>query len=316
MMQIFTTTSASAGSYGAVSISRLSGEIGVVDHRGRFVWYELLTTDLAAAKAFYGSVVGWSAQNASTPDLAYTLFTAGEAPVSGLMELPQDALSRGAMPRWVGYIAVDDVDASAERIKRLGGAIYVPPTDSNIGRIAVVTDPQTATFALVEGLRHGQAESGDIGEAGRVGWHELLAADWGKAFAFYGEVFDWREMDANTGPSPSYQVFAAGGRTIGGMFTKLAKVPVPFWLHYFNVGDLDMALRRVEDAGGRIELGPHELPGDSGIARCIDPQGAMFALQGPRSKDPTKRLAEPDIGWSSDWGEMSSRGRLVIKPRS
>ena len=129
----------------------------MVDHHGRFVWYELLTTDIAAAKAFYSSVVGWGAQNASTPDLAYTLFTAGEVPMSGLMELPQDALNRGAMPRWVGYVAVDDADAIAERITRLGGAIYVPPTDSNIGRIAVVTDPQTATFALVEGLRHGQA---------------------------------------------------------------------------------------------------------------------------------------------------------------
>jgi len=313
---MFTTTSARAARCGAASISRSSGEISVVDHHGRFVWYELLTTDIAGAKAFYGSVVGWGAQNASTPDLAYTLFTAGEVPVSGLMELPQDALNSGAMPRWVGYVAVDDVDASAERIKRLGGTLYVPPTDSNIGRIAVVADPQTATFALVEGLRHGESESGHMGEAGRVGWHELLAADWSKAFAFYGEVFEWRETEANTGPLPSYHMFAAGGHTIGGMFTKHARAPVPFWLYYFNVGDIDMALRRVEKAGGRIAFGPHDLPGDSGIARCIDPQGAMFALQGARTKDLTKRLANPDIGWSSDWGELSSKGRLVIKPRS
>jgi predicted enzyme related to lactoylglutathione lyase len=288
----------------------------VVDHHGRFVWYELLTTDIAAAKAFYSSVVGWGAQNASTPDLAYTLFTAGEAPVSGLMELPQDALNSGAMPRWVGYVAVDDADAIAERIKRLGGTLYVPPTDSNIGRIAVVTDPQTATFALVEGLRHGHTESGDMGEAGRVGWHELQAADRSKAFAFYREVFDWRETDAKIGPSPSYHVLAAGGRTIGGMLTKHASAPVPFWLYYFNVGDIDVALRRVEDGGGRVVMGPHELPGNSGIARCIDPQGAMFALQGPRTQDRTKRLPDPDIAFSSDWGAISSRGKLVSKPRS
>jgi uncharacterized protein len=288
----------------------------VVDHHGHFVWYELLTTDIAAAKAFYGSVVGWGAQNASTPDLAYTVFTVGETPVSGLMELPPDALKRGAMPRWVGYVAVDDADASAERIKRLGGTLYVPPTDSNIGRIAVVADPQTATLALVEGLRLGPTETGDMGEAGRVGWHELLAADWGKAFAFYGEVFDWRETDADTGPLPSYHVFAAGGRRIGGILTKHARAPVPFWLYYFNVGDIDMALRRVEGGGGRIVMGPHELPGNSGIARCIDPQGAMFALQGPRTQDRAKRLPDAAIEWSSDWGEISSRGRLANKPRS
>jgi hypothetical protein len=293
-------------------------KFGVVDHHGRFVWYELLTTDIAAAKSFYGSVVGWDGQDASTPEFAYTLFTTGRGPVSGLMNLPPEARQMGATPRWVGYVAVDAVDASAERIKRLGGAIYVPPTDSNIGRIAVVTDPQTATFALVEGLRHAHPEVGDMSAEGCVGWHELLAADWSKAFAFYGELFDWRETDANTAPLPSYHVFAAGGRTIGGMFTRLARAPVPFWLYYFNVGDLDAALRRTEEGGGRIAMGPHELPGDSGIARCIDPQGAMFALQGPRAQDRTKRLPEPDpdIEWSSGWGGLSSKGRLMTKPRT
>jgi hypothetical protein len=288
----------------------------VIDQRGRFVWYELLTTDIAAARAFYGSVVGWGAQDASTPDLAYTLFIAGEAPVSGLMELPPDALKRGAMPRWVGYVAVDNADAIAEQIKRLGGTLYVPPTDSNIGRIAVVTDPQTATFALVEGLRHGHVESRDSSEAGCVGWHELLAADRSKAFAFYREVFDWRETDAKIGPSPSYHLFAAGGHTIGGMLTKHPSAPVPFWLYYFNVGDIDVALRRVEEGGGRLVMGPHDLPDDSGIARCTDPQGAMFALQGPRTKDRSKRLLEAELEWSSDWRGISSKGKLVSKPGS
>src|SRR6266478_6084848 len=107
-------------SYCAASVSRSSGEISVVDHYGRFVWYELLTTDIAAAKAFYGSVVGWGGQDVSTPEFAYILFTAGHGPVSGLMDLPHQARKMGATPRWVGYVAVDDVDASAERIKHLG----------------------------------------------------------------------------------------------------------------------------------------------------------------------------------------------------
>ena len=60
-----------------------------------------------------------------------------------------------ATPRWMGYVGVSDVDAAAERLKRLGGTVYVPPTDTNIGRISVVADPQTATLALVEGLKAG-----------------------------------------------------------------------------------------------------------------------------------------------------------------
>ena len=145
---------------------------------------------------------------------------------------------------------------TADRIKRLGGAVYVPPTDSNIGRISVVADPQTATLALVEGLKPGRQQPAELDEPGRVGWHELLAADWEKAFAFYGELFGWQKADAEIGPTDTYQLFSAGGQTIGGMFTKRPKEPVPFWLYYFNVGDIDAAAERVKAGGGQIFEGP------------------------------------------------------------
>src|ERR1700712_1284921 len=125
----------------------------MVDFFGRFAWYELITTDIAGAKDFYREVVGWTARDASSSNLAYTLFTSGSASVGGLMDLPAEARKMGATPRWMGYIAVASADATAERIKRLGGTVYGPPTDSNIGRVSVVADPQTATFGLVEGLK-------------------------------------------------------------------------------------------------------------------------------------------------------------------
>ena len=141
----------------------------MVRHPGRFAWYELITTDVAAAKAFYTDVVGWGAQDASTPALAYTLFTSEGTPVGGLMDLPEDARKMGATPRWMGYVDVNDVDATADRIKRLGGAVYVPPTDSNIGRISVVADPQTTTLGLIEGLKSGQRQSSRSGQSGARG---------------------------------------------------------------------------------------------------------------------------------------------------
>ena len=112
----------------------------MVDDPAAFAWYELLTTDLAAAQTFYGKVIGWNAQDASTPQFAYRLFKADSSPVAGLMELPPEGRKMGATPRWVGYVAVRDVDRAVDQLKALGGAVYVPPTDSNIGRIAVVTD--------------------------------------------------------------------------------------------------------------------------------------------------------------------------------
>jgi predicted enzyme related to lactoylglutathione lyase len=281
----------------------------MVDYPGRFAWYELITTDIAGAKAFYAEVVGWGAQDASTSDLAYTLFTSEGVAAGGLMHLPENARKLGATPRWMGYVGVNDVDATVERIRRLGGAVYVPPTDSNIGRISVVADPQTATLGLVKGLKPGQQRPAELGKPGRVGWHELLAADWEKAVAFYGELFGWqRAAVAEIGPTDTYQLFTAGGQTIGGMFNKRPMDPVPFWLFYFNIGDIDAAAERVKAAGGQILKSPIELPGGSWIIRCRDPQGAAFALQGNRSRD--------SIGWSSEWGGFSSKGRLrSTKPR-
>jgi uncharacterized protein len=293
----------------------VSGEIGVVDHRGVFVWYELLTTDVAASKAFYGAVVGWGAQDASTPDLAYTLFTVEKAPVGGLMELPDDARKMGATPRWVGYVGVDDVDQATDRIKHLGGAVYVPPTDSNIGRISVVADPQSATLAVVEGLKPGRQQPAESGQAGQVGWHELLAANWQTAFAFYHEVFDWQQAALEIGPMDSYQLISAGGQTIGGIFTKRPTVPMPFWLYYFNVGDIDVAAERVWSGGGRVVQGPVELLDGSWIARCIDPLDAMFALQGPRSRRDLAKAPATELAWSAEWGGITSRGRVIAKPR-
>ena len=287
----------------------------MVDQPARFAWYELLTTDVAAASTFYGKVVGWAAKDASTPELAYTVLTAGEVPVGGLMDLPEEGRRLGATPRWVGYVAVDDMDATATQIRRRGGAVLLPPTDSNIGRVSVVADPQKATFALVTGLTYGQRQPGGLDEPGRVGWHELLAEDRNKIFDFYGELFGWQKAP-ETDPADLYQLFSVAGQTIGGMLTKLPSVPQPCWLYYFNVEDLGAAAKRVSAGGGRILQGPIQLPDGCGIVRCADPQGALFALQGAWDQKGTEQRSVLELGWSASWGGIASRGRMVLpKPK-
>src|ERR1700744_6283880 len=131
------------------------------------------------------------------------------------MELPPEARRMGATPRFVGYVEVDDIDGTVERLRRLGGAVYVPPTDSNIGRVSIVADPQTATFGLVSGLNR-PAPSSEPGTPGRVGWHELLAADGNRAFAFYSELFGWRAAAHELDKLASYHPVAIDGRGVGG----------------------------------------------------------------------------------------------------
>jgi uncharacterized protein len=292
----------------------------MVNSHGRFVWYELMTTDMEAAKAFYAEVVGWGTQDVSMPGIAYTLFTVGGASVSGLMGLPENARQLGFRPSWLGYVGVDDVDATADRIKQLGGAVHVPPKDiPNISRFSVAADPQMAAIALFKWLKGGQQQPAEVDAPGRVGWHELLAADWEKAWPFYAELFGWQKADADTGAVGTYQLFSAGGLTIGGMFTKPPMVPVPFWLYYFNVGDIDAAAKRVKAGSGQILSGPIEVPGGSWIVQCTDPQGAIFALVGKRSQDGIGRALTFEVGWSTVWNGLSSKGRLLVTrvaPRS
>jgi uncharacterized protein len=286
-----------------------NGEFELVDYPGCFAWYELMTTDVPASKAFYRSVLGWEAQDVSTPGRSYSMFAAETVPVCGLMELPEEGLKMGARPRWMGYVGVDDVHATTERIKRLGGVVYVPPTKTNIGFISVVADPQGATFALVDGLKLGREQAAESGKPGHVGWHELLAEDWGKSFAFYSQIFGWQEANSEISDGDIYHPFSACGLTMGGIFTRHPTDPPPFWLLYFNVEDLDAAAERVIAGGGRVFINPQEMLGGTSIARCADPQGAAFALEGRRGHS-------VKLGWSTEWSGLSSRGRLVAqKPR-
>jgi len=257
----------------------------MADQKGRFVWYELMASDTEAAKAFYTKVVGWGTQDGPVPGMAYTMFTTGETPVGGMMAQPEDARKMGAPPSWIGYVAVDDVDATAERIKRLGGAVHVPPTDiPNVGRFSVVADPQSAVFALFSSPNTCDAPLPEPNAPGRVGWHELSAADWQKAFAFYSELFGWQKAEAHDmGAMGVYQIFSTGGVPAGGMFNKPPMVPVPNWLYYINVADFDAAVDRVKSGGGQILNGPMQVPGGSWIIQGKDPQGAMFALVGQKA---------------------------------
>jgi predicted enzyme related to lactoylglutathione lyase len=244
-----------------------------------FVWYELMTTDMEAAETFYRAVIGWSPQNFSQPDMRYTVMSAGDKMVAGLMTLPAEVCEAGGRPGWVGYIGVDDVDAASAGVKAAGGAVHRPPADiPNVGRFSVVADPQGAVFMLFKPMG-GDNPPAPAGIPGHIGWRELYAADWTKAFDFYAGQFGWTKAEAiDLGPMGTYQLFAAGGEPIGGMMNKPDQVLSPVWMFYFNVAEADAAAKRVTENGGRVSMGPHQVPGGSWILQCMDPQGAMFAL--------------------------------------
>jgi hypothetical protein len=257
------------------------------DYAGRFIWYELMTTDTTAAAAFYAAVVGWAAKDSGMPGMSYTIFSSGEAMIAGMMAQPEESRAMGAPPSWMGYVAADDVDAAAAKVTSLGGTVYVAPRDiPDVGRFAVVADPQGAVFAMLQPLPPPTPPVVPApGSPGTIGWHELYASDWEKAFAFYSDLFGWKKDQAmDMGAMGTYQLFTApgGGPAIGGMFNKPAEVPVNFWLYYFVVDAIDAAVERVKANGGKVVVEPMEVPGGAFIVQAMDPQGAMFAITGPR----------------------------------
>jgi predicted enzyme related to lactoylglutathione lyase len=129
-----------------VGIYEPEGEDGA--REGVFVWDELGTTDADAAQRFYEEVFGWTTSDMGPDYGGYRIFNRGETGIAGVMALPDDSAS----PHWQPYIAVDDPDGIAAKAAELGSTALMEPMDvPNVGRLAVLRDPQGATFGIIRG---------------------------------------------------------------------------------------------------------------------------------------------------------------------
>jgi predicted enzyme related to lactoylglutathione lyase len=251
---------------------------------GKYCWYELMTTDTAAAGEFYSHVVGWNLFEPGGPHAGYTLLQVDGRGVGGMMRLPDEARAAGARPGWTGYIWVPEVEAAMDKVVAAGGRVHREPADiPQVGRFAVVADPQGAVFNLFRHFGDQDAPPVPMATLGHVGWHELFATDNMAALDFYSGQFGWNKGEAfDMGPQMGiYQLYTIPGGQFGGMMNKPDAFPEPSWLYYFNIDDIDTAVERVKEAGGQILMGPAEVPGGSWIVQGLDPQGAMFALLEP-----------------------------------
>jgi hypothetical protein len=253
---------------------------------GNFVWHELRTTDAKGAEDFYTHVVGWQAKGSGDPGgMPYTLLTVGDLGTAGLMQLTPHMTSGGMKPAWVGFVGVDDVDVYAKRVEEAGGKLLCPPQDiPGIGRFVSVEDPQGAVFLLFKGSLDYAPPRPPAGSPGTVGWNELSANDGESVWPFYRKLFGWVEDSTmDMGPMGTYRIFNNGGPQLGAVMTRDPKnSPVPLWLYYFNVEDIDAAATRIKEKNGQVNMGPHEVPGGLWIVVGNDPQGVLFSLVGPR----------------------------------
>jgi len=250
------------------------------DFHGFPCWYELTTPDPDAAGAFYGSVLGWSASKAAMEGFDYFLNTVGETMVSGMMA----PMAPGIPPNWMIYFAVDDCDATVTGMTADGASVVAGPNDiPGTGRFAVLQDPTGGHFALLQPLPDGSGGAYAPEKPGHGAWHELMSTDPEAAGFFYAKhlgITESRAMDM--GPMGSYRILAVQGKELGG----LMRQPIPgmpsFWLPYFTVASVDAAIAAIKAGGGEVKHGPAEVPGGAFIVQATDPQGAWFAVTGPR----------------------------------
>jgi uncharacterized protein len=254
---------------------------------GKFVWCEWMGDDVKAAADFYAHVVGWNAKDSAIAGARpYTVLSADERGVAGMITISAEAKAMGAPPCWAGYVWVEDVDKAAAKLTAAGGAVKRAPADiPGVGRFAVVTDPQGAYFRLFRDAGGNPPPPPAPDTPGLVGWRELHAGDGPKAFAFYSGLFGWtKRQGMDMGAAGVYQLFgfAGGDSDYGGMMTRTPQMPAPMWVYYFNVPAIDAAADRIKAKGGKIVNGPMEVPGGQWIVQGLDREGALFALVAPR----------------------------------
>jgi predicted enzyme related to lactoylglutathione lyase len=259
---------------------------------GDFIWYELMTTDHAGAKAFYDNVVGWTiASESVAPGMEYRMIGRSDGGMAGgVLTLSGEMLEGGARPLWMGYLHAADVDAKVAAIKDDGGGVMMEPWDQpGVGRLAMVTDPSGAAFYLMdpvppEGQPDATSTVFSVDQPQHVRWNELWSGDSAGAVDFYKKHFGWsQEGSMPMGEMGDYQfVQSQGGVNIGAIMPRMPDVPASMWNFYIGVDDIDRAAEAVRTNGGTVFQDPMQIPGGEYALNGTDPQGAMFGLVGPR----------------------------------
>jgi predicted enzyme related to lactoylglutathione lyase len=255
--------------------------------RGDFIWYELMTPDPEGSKAFYDAVIGWNIEAQSQFPNGYRMIGRSDGKFAGgVLPLNDEMQQHGARPTWLGYILVPDVDRSVAKIEQAGGKTFMPPFDiPEVGRVAMVADPQGAAFYIMKPIPPASDPNAksDVFEPNtlqRCGWNELSTTDPAAARRFYGDQFGWTsENFMPMGENGEYRFFEQNGVTIGAVAGTMDGQQ-PHWRYYFRVPSISNAKETAETKGGRIAMGPMQVPGGDYIVIGVDPQGAEFALVG------------------------------------
>ena len=235
-------------------------------------WADLASSDLDAAKRFYGAVLGWEFADQGEEFGNYSL-----AQVRGSNAAGIGPAQEGVPEVWTLYLASDGADATAGAVKGNGGMVLAEPFDVGpLGRMLVAIDPTGAAFGVWEARAH--IGAGIVNEPGAISWEDLRSADPDAARGFYGALFGYR-FEPLPDAGPDYALFHLPGDDaplggMGGMFGAPDGTP-SHWLVYFGVTDAAAAADAAQANGGSVLVPPFDTPYGA-MAGLVDPGGAVF----------------------------------------
>ncbi len=246
---------------------------------GSFCWIELATSDQTAAKRFYGTLFGWTANDMPMgPTEVYTIFRLENRDAAAAYTLRPEQVAQHVPPNWILYIQVENVDASSAKVTELGGKVIMPPFEvMDAGRMAVIQDPTGAYFCLWQPKKN--AGIGIHSVHGTLCWGDLNTTDTDRAQKFYSALLGWQFVSDPKDQS-GYLHIKNGEHFIGGLPPSKYMQPgvPPHWLAYFMVDDVDVTANKAKEMGAKLFMPPMTMEGVGRLSIMADPQGAVFAI--------------------------------------
>ena len=252
---------------------------------GRWVWADLVTSDVAAAADFYGKVFGWTFETYGGDDDrdTYTLVLADGLPIGGMVF--DERAMKGNVPsaRWIGLVSVADVAATADTAARLGGKVLMAPKAlGDRGETAVLADPEGTPFGVVHSR---SGDPGDyLGDVNEWVWIDLWSGAVEQAAAFYSAVIGYQTAPVAEDSPRNGLYLLSDGRLRAGVMLKNDASAASAWLPYVRVADAQAAAESARAAGGRVYREPVDL-GRAIVAIVVDPTGAPVGVAQLKDKE-------------------------------
>jgi uncharacterized protein len=239
---------------------------------GKFVWHEQVSPEPKQAQDFYTALFGWGIEVWKPGEVDYTMISARGQMHGGFSK----ALEGAPPPHWLSHVRVERLEATIEKAKAAGGKLAAGPFEmEEVGRIAIIGDPQGAYVGIYEPESEGPSPEGVFV------WDELGTTDADAAQRFYEQVFGWTTSDM--GPEyGGYRIFNAGEAGIAGLMALPDASVSPHWHPYVAVEDVDRTVARAKELGAAVPAEPMDVPKVGRIAVLCDPQGASFGIIKPQ----------------------------------